>query len=517
MKKQPLLSIMVFTLLLTSCSQPAASPTPYDRSVSGVYPGEVWQEATTPEQLGWSSEKLAKAREYSERIGSAAVMIVDDGVVVDAWGDITRNYLCHSVRKSLLSALYGIYAAEGEIDISKTLQELGIDDYTPLTEAEKQATVADLLRARSGVYIPAAGEAPAMKAMRPERGSHAPGTFWYYNNWDFNALGTIFDQETGEENIYQAFKTRIADPIGMQDYPIEDLQYYYEPYSMHPYYGFRMSARDLARFALLFLREGRWQGQQIIPADWVRESTATYSETGPDSGYGYMWWTGVKGGLFPNVEVKEHSYYASGWGGHEAIVLPYRKLVIVHRVNTDEAGQSVDTNQIGVLLWLILDAAGEMEIGESPFIESAKGVRLTADNLHETLAGSTARDATSAGELVVSFGEDGTMTVSVAGALIDTGTWWAEGNKLCIQFTNPDLGGSACYSVVLDGTTIKLFDLHGGLEMKFELNDTAFLLPSGAIHGYAGLNVDIRPTANAPRGFWLYNKSGEIGNSFRHQ
>jgi CubicO group peptidase (beta-lactamase class C family) len=433
-----------------------------------MYPGGTWQEAATPEQLGWSSDKLAKAREYSERIGSAAVMIVDDGLVVDAWGDITRTYQCHSMRKSLLSALYGIYVAEGKIDLSKTLDELGIDDHAPLTEAEKQATVADLLRARSGVYIPAAGEAPSMKAMRPARGSHAPGTFWYYNNWDFNALGTIFDQETGEENIYQAFKTRIADPIGMQDYPIESLRYGYEPYSMHPYYGFRMSTRDLARFALLFLREGRWRDQQIIPADWVRESTASHSERGPDSGYGYMWWTGVNGGLFPNVQVKEHSYYASGYRGHRAIVLPYRNLVIVHRVNPDGGDVNLDDAQIGLLLWLILDAAGETGIGESPFIGSAKGVRLGADNLQETLAGSTVRSGSGAGEIVASFAEDGTLPLSAGGSLIDTGKWWVEDDKLCVQFTNPDVGAGGCSYVVLDRRTITLFDLDGTLEMKFE-------------------------------------------------
>lgn len=438
-------------------------------SKAGVYPGETWEKATTPEQLGWSSEKLAAARAYSEKIGSAAVMIVDDGIVVDAWGDITRDYLCHSMRKSLISALYGIYVANGKIDTSRTLKELGIDDYTPLTEVEKQATVADLLKARSGVYIPAAGESTGMKALRPERGSHLPGTFWYYNNWDFNALGTIFDQETGEKSIYQAFKTRIADPIGMQDFAIENLEYGYEPYSMHPYYGFRMSARDLARFALLFLREGRWRDQQIISADWVRESTASHSERGPGSGYGYMWWTGVKGGLLPGVEVKEHSFFASGWGGHTAIVLPYRKLVIVHRVNTDEPGQSVDESEIGTLLWFILDAAGETEIGESPLIEAAKGIRLTADNLQETLAGSIAQVATGAGEVVLSFSKDGAMSLSVGEALIDTGKWWTEEDKLCIQFTDPDLEGGGCYSAVLDGTTIKLFDPDGMLVQKLIL------------------------------------------------
>ncbi len=472
MKKKLLLSVLVFALLLTGCTQPTVSPMakpepmPHDDTAGEVYPGEVWQEAATPKELGWSSEKLAKAQEYSERIGSAAVMIVDDGVVVDAWGDITRKYQCHSMRKSLLSALYGIYVTEGKIDISKTLDELGIDDHTPLTEAEKQATVADLLRARSGVYIPAAGEAPSMKAMRPERGSHAPGTFWYYNNWDFNALGTIFDQETGEENIYQAFKTRIADPIGMQDYPIESLQYHYEPYSMHPYYGFRMSTRDLARFGLLFLREGQWQDQQIVPPDWVRESTATYSETGLDSGYGYMWWTGVNGGLFPNVQVKEHSFYASGYRGHRVIVLPYRNLVIVHRVNTDGGDVNLDDAQIGLLLWLILDAAGETEIGEPPFIESAQGVRLTADNLQETLAGSTLQRGSGSEEVVASISEDGTLSISLDGVLMDTGEWWIEDDELCVEFTNPALEGG-CSLVVLDGSTIKLFDLDGVLEQKF--------------------------------------------------
>ena len=474
MKKNLLLAVLALTFLLTSCAQPAAAPTdgskatPQDDTAGGVYPGEVWQEAVTPEQLGWSSEKLAKAREYLERLGSAAVMIVDGGVVVDAWGDITRTYQCHSMRKSLLSALYGIYVASGRIDISKTLKELGIDDYTPLTEAEKQATVADLLKARSGVYIPAAGEVPGMKAMRPERGSNAPGTFWYYNNWDFNALGTIFDQETGEDSIYQAFKTRIADPIGMQDYAVEDLQYGYEPYSVHPYYGFRMSTRDLARFGLLFLHEGRWRGEQIVSADWVRDSTASHSERGTDSGYGYMWWTGVNGGLFPNVQVKEHSFYASGYRGHRLIVIPYRNLVIVHRVNTDGGDVNLDDGQIGLLLWLILDAAGETGIGEPPFIESAKGVRLTADNLEETLTGRTVRGASGAGEFVASFCEDGTMPVSVAGTVIDTGKWWVEDDKLCSKFTNPDLGEGECSYVVLDSTTIKLFDLDGVLEMKLE-------------------------------------------------
>jgi len=435
---------------------------------AGIYPGETWQRATSPEQLGWSSEKLAAARAYSEKIGSAAVMIVDDGVVVDAWGDITRNYMCHSIRKSLISALYGIYVADGKIDTSKTLKELDIDDYIPLTEVEKRATVADLLKARSGVYIPAAGESSDMKALRPERGSHLPGTFWYYNNWDFNALGTIFDQETGEKNIYQAFKTRIADPIEMQDFAIGNLQYDYEPYSRHPYYGFRMSTRDLARFGLLFLREGRWQDQQIISPDWVQESTASHSEIGPDGGYGYMWWAGVKGGLFPGVEVKEHSFYASGYRGHKTIVLPYGNLVIVHRVDTDVESVSISDGQIGVLLWLVLDAAGETGIGEAPFIEAAKGTRLNEENVQEVLfSGDTIRVVYELGDETYfeSRFPDGTMTLVVGGELTDTGKWWFVSDKYYQRWEQISADNVPLY-IVLDGTTLELFDLDGMLVQK---------------------------------------------------
>jgi CubicO group peptidase (beta-lactamase class C family) len=346
MKRKTIFGLLVFVLLLTGCDRP------------GVFPGEDWQYAERPEDMDWSSEGLAEARAFSQRIGSAAVMIVHRGVVVDAWGDVERNYICHSMRKSLFSALFGIYVDEGTIDTSMTLEALNVDDRTPLTPAEKQATVADLLKARSGVYIPAAGEAQSMKDDRPERGSHAPNTFWYYNNWDFNALGTIFDQESGEENIYQAFKTRIADPIGMQEYPLKWLNYDYEPQSRHPYYGFLLSTRDLARFGLLFARDGRWEDQQIIPRSWVAESTKSYSDTG-GGGYGYMWWVADKGQHLPNVSLPDGAFSARGYRGHYLLVIPQWDLVIVHRYDTFSPEGQVSDAEFGYLVRLILAAGPE--------------------------------------------------------------------------------------------------------------------------------------------------------------
>ena len=434
-----------------------------------TFPGEAWEWAESPETLGWSSEKLAAAREYSERIGSAAVMIVDNGIVIDAWGDITRNYHCHSMRKSLMSALYGIYVADGEIDVSKTLEQLGIDDTVPLTQIEKQATVNDLLKARSGVYIPAAGEAQSMQDSRPERHSHAPGSFWYYNNWDFNALGTIFDQETGERNIYEAFRKRIAEPIGMEDYQSDWLRYSYVPYSVHPYYGFRMSARDLARFGLLFLREGRWNRTRIISPEWVRESTAAHSQIGPESGYGYMWWTGEGTGLFSNVNVEAHCYYASGYGGHLVVVLPYRNLVIVHRVNTFEPGNDVPNEHFGVLLWQILDAAGETDIGEPPFISLTSGIRLTGDDLRAMIPGSTLSSADGSLGASVVNDSDGGISISIGGVPVFTGTWWIEGDMYCVDVPDADdIGG--CFDAVLDGTDLLLFEPDGTLSIRFTID-----------------------------------------------
>lgn len=372
MRFKQLLMILVLGVLAASCGQPA------------VYPAETWQQVERPEQLGWSSKKLTEARAFADHLNSAAVMIVHRGRVVDAWGDIERNYLCHSMRKSLMSALFGIYVEEGKIDTSMTLAELDIDDYTPLTSAEKQATVADLLKARSGVYIPAAGEALSMKESRPERGSHAPDTFWYYNNWDFNALGTIFDQESGEENIYQAFKQRIADPIGMQDFSTEMLSYDYEPQSKHPYYGFLMSTRDLARFGLLFARNGRWEGEQIIPESWVKESTSSYSDTGPSGGYGYMWWVAANGSHLPNVTVPDGSFSARGYRGHYMLIIPEWDLVIVHRFNTFTVGGQVSDSEFGYLVRLILAAGPEqMQVG----IADASGETQWSDDQYASLVG----------------------------------------------------------------------------------------------------------------------------------
>ncbi len=327
-----------------------------------VFPGAHWETIEHPEGLGWSTNTLARAHAFAQSAGSAALFVVHQGKVVDEWGQTARRFNVHSIRKSFLSALIGISVASNQIDRAQTLAQLGIEDNEPgLTPAEKRATVADLLKARSGIYHPALYETAAMKARRPARGSHAPGAFYYYNNWDFNALGTIYERAAGM-SVFESFDRRLAEPLEMEDFRLEDTQYVRGGDSIHPAYVFRMTARDMARFGLLFLRQGRWRDRQVISADWVAESTRAYSAATTTNGqvhagYGYLWWADWQGRHLENVELPPGTFSARGAGGHYILIAPALDLVIVHRVDTDQQdGPRVDRHQFGTLVQLILDA-----------------------------------------------------------------------------------------------------------------------------------------------------------------
>lgn len=348
----PILPLAAF--LLAACRQPSPSPAATARTMrtmtppSTTFPGEQWMQLAAPADAGWSPEALAAAQDYAQSIGSAAVLLVHEGHVVAAWGDVQRRFMAHSIRKSLLHALMGIAVDEGHIDLDATLAELYIDDRQPLSASEKQATVRHLLQARSGIYHPAAYETELWSSRRPDRGSHAPGDFWYYNNWDFNALLTIYEQQTGAA-IFDAFQTRIAAPLQMQDYRPRDGAYLLEANSMHPAYPFRISARDLARFGLLYLHEGRWHDEQLLSASWIRQSTQPYSTTDRGDDYGYLWWV-ASGDL-----AQYDAFIARGGDTQMLAVLPALDLVFVHFADTYE-GRQVGEEQVHRLLQMLIAA-----------------------------------------------------------------------------------------------------------------------------------------------------------------
>ena len=313
-----------------------------------IYPKYSWNTITNSEQLGWSTEKLNEAKMIADSIGSDAVLIIYRGAILKAWGAIERKFMCHSIRKSLLSALIGVHVDNGDIDITQTLSKLNLNDFpNRLTTEEKSATIENLLSSRSGIYLPAAYEFPTRK---PKRGKFKPGENWFYpNNWDYNALLTIYEKETGKK-IFEDFHATFAAPLSMEDYEISDGYYHYERHkSAHPAYPFRMSARDLARFGLLFLRKGKWEEKQIISKSWVEKSTSPISQTYNErEAYGLLWWVDKKN--------FKYSYYsAEGSGGHGVIIVPELELVIVHRVNTF-IGKRVSNRQRRKLISKIMES-----------------------------------------------------------------------------------------------------------------------------------------------------------------
>ncbi len=306
------------------------------------FPGHDWKHTPREKLEGWSLPELATAHQYADSLHDASLMIVQCGRLVDEWGDSKKKITTFSVRKSLISALYGIYSTEGKIDINETLEQAGIDDVpSPLTKTERQARIVDLLRARSGVYHAADLETDFQRKNRPARESHAPGTFWFYNNWDFNVLGTIFEKKT-ELKLGDAFYHRIARPIGMQDFQPSDVYYVGNgEVSQHPAYMFQMTARDMARFGLLYLNHGRWKTHQIVPRDWIDKSThaAEMVHVGNVNagGYEYLWWVEY-GGVHLGEATLPGMYSAQGAGGHYILVIPSLDMVIVNQFNNEPDG-----------------------------------------------------------------------------------------------------------------------------------------------------------------------------------
>jgi CubicO group peptidase (beta-lactamase class C family) len=366
-------SLGLFCLLLLctlATAFPANSPAGSSSSEVCAVPGTSW-EMLSRQDSGWSAEKLALARQYFDSIHSAAVVIVQDGKVVQQWGDVSKKLTTFSVRKSLISALYGVYSARGAIDVNATLAQLGIQDSPdPLTPAEQQARVVDLLRARSGVYHAASFEIDFQKKMRPARGSHAPGTFWFYNNWDYNALGTILEQQA-KKPMGTAFAQEIAGPTGMQDFRADDVYYIGGPESIHRAFMFQMSARDMARFGQLYLCHGRWGGKQIVPAGWVEKSSHAQQMVSVGKmqlgGYEYLWWVEHGGKLLDDGTTLPGMFAAEGAGGHYILVVPSRNMVIAYQFDNEPKEKStaavlaatplgINDEQFSHLVKLILDA-----------------------------------------------------------------------------------------------------------------------------------------------------------------
>ncbi len=338
-------AVLLALLLAVCATSPAAlsqnATAPARQSLAPVFPGESWERIASPESAGFSRAKLEAAVAHARQLATTSFVAVVHGRILVDYGDTTHLSYIASVRKSVLAMLYGNYIASGKVRLERTLKELAITDIGGLSDQETEATIVDLLGARSGVYHPASYSGDDL-ASAPPRGSQKHGTYYLYSNWDFNALGTIFEQETGR-NIYDALESDLARPIGMQDFD-RALQKKEGDVtkSIHQAYPMWFSTRDMARIGHLMLREGNWAGKQIVPRDWARRIVQVNTPIGEMNpphyrterlGYGYLWW------VFDGPEARgpyAGAYTGVGAGGQFITVLPALDLVVAHK--TDFSG-----------------------------------------------------------------------------------------------------------------------------------------------------------------------------------
>jgi CubicO group peptidase (beta-lactamase class C family) len=339
---------------LAACLLALSGRARLDAQPQAVVPGADWERMAVPESAGYSSARLRAVRAWVESLDTTSMLVSVGGRSLFEYGDLAHLSYLASVRKSILAMLYGRYVESGAIDLRRTLADLQWTDVGGLSERETRATVEHLLTARSGVYHPASN-AGDDTASAPPRHSQAPGAYFLYNNWDFNAAGGVFEKLAGRD-IYDALESDLARPIGMQDFS-RAAQRKSGDVSQSQYLAYHMflSVRDMARIGLLMLREGNWGGRQVVSKDWSRRISSLVTPlnemnpprnrslaTGERWGYGYLWWVWDA----PNSPGPfKGAYTGMGAGGQYITVLPELDMVVAHKTDTQQVSPQTKRNR----------------------------------------------------------------------------------------------------------------------------------------------------------------------------
>ncbi len=303
--------------------------------------GTPFERYASLDATGFTQERLDSLTNYlKNHMATTAMVILKDGKMLYEYGDIKKVSYIASCRKSVLSMLYGKYVENGTIDLNETIGDIGIDEDKGLLPIEKTATVQNIITSRSGVFYTPVNKGYDEKDIL-KRGSVKPGTYFVYNNWDFNVAGYIFEKKTGK-NIYKALEDQLAIPLGFQDWNIKkQRKKYKKSKSRYPAYHMYLSTRDMAKIGQLMLQKGEWNGKQIISRKWIKRITTPvtsvdtvnkrYGRTKASPfqfSYGYMWWIVDN---FKHNPVFDGAYSATGYGGQFITVIPKLNMVIAHK------------------------------------------------------------------------------------------------------------------------------------------------------------------------------------------
>jgi CubicO group peptidase (beta-lactamase class C family) len=290
-----------------------------------VWPVPHWQSVPAAERL-FPEAALGPVLAFAQEQNSRALLLVRGGRLEaeHCFGDWTadQNHSLASAAKSITSLLTGIAIAEKLMPGVEAPVSRWFPDFP-----NANATLADLLTMRGGLPYEkklqvAMHRAPDWLAfIRSQPLARPPGERFLYSGFDPILLAAVLQKATGQPLDVFA-KEKLFAPLGITTAVWEGD----ESGLINGGSQLSMTARDLARIGLLCLRNGRWQDRQIVPADWLQQSTA--NQVGGAPWYGFYWWK-----LPAQTEASDPRlagcYFASGGGGQHLIVLPRLDLAII--------------------------------------------------------------------------------------------------------------------------------------------------------------------------------------------
>ena len=307
-------------------------------------PGDDWK-VSTPAEQGLNPMLVGKMYYSAAELETIySLLVIKNGhLIAERYfneGSVEQKDRLQSVTKSYTSALVGIALEQGYLSsVDEKMMDFFPEVAGQITDPRKaQITIRDMLQMRagypweetdavlwegllSGHYPPLIEEFPLIAD---------PGTEFHYSNLTSNWLGIIVDRAVGK-NLKAYAEENLFLPIGAE---VGEWGQDAEGHN-NGCGDLHFSARDAAKFGLLYLNDGEYEGNQIISANWVRESLQRYSEdinlTGGfpanwglsfrDIGYGYQWWSARAG--------EHHFDYAAGHGGQLIVLLDELDMVIV--------------------------------------------------------------------------------------------------------------------------------------------------------------------------------------------
>jgi len=323
----PLTIVALLVLLLVPRLRgpvPLAAPT--------YWPTQGWQ-SSTPEEQGFDSTKTAAGLQVmrDKNINIHSLLVVRNGkVVVDAAFYPYDGSTVHdqaSVTKSIMAGLVGIAAEQGKLSLDAPMLSFFPDRTVANRDALKERiTVRHLASMSSGLECTAERDEETLQQMQASpdyvqfildrKVVAEPGTRFIYCSPAIHLLSPILQRATGMTALEFARQNLFA-PLGIQDALWES-----DPQGFSDGWGdLYLHPRDMAKIGYLWLNKGQWNGQQVVPREWVEASIKVQmAETGDDDKYGYGWW-------ITNEDRGE--YAAIGRGGQRILVLPALNAIVV--------------------------------------------------------------------------------------------------------------------------------------------------------------------------------------------